>query len=135
MKLKTERGKQGNGGSWGGSGVGSGAGWGNRRYKKRLSYLNGTWDRLGHLIPYEHTTKTVIFYYGVEPAQLLFGALQAFLARDEGGELGPGWGGSGPGGEKRPQKVQNRVHRPTGPWERYGHLVPNVHPTKAVTFY
>ena len=82
-----------------------------------------------------HTTKTVIFYYGVEPARLLFGALQAFLARGAG-ELGPGgpWGG-GPGGGKRPKKVQNRVHRPTGPWERPGHLVPNVHPTKAVTFY
>ena len=85
-----------------------------------------------------HTTKTVIFYYGVEPARLLFGALQAFLARGERGSWGlggPRWGGSGPGGGKRPQKVQNRVHRPTGPWERYGHLVPNVHPTKAVTFY
>jgi hypothetical protein len=111
MKLKTERGKQGNGESWGGSGVVSGAGWGEQAIQKRLSYLNGTWDRLGHLIPYVHTTKTVIFYYGVEPARLLFGALQAFLARGEGGS----WGLVGPGGGKRPKKVQNRVHRPNGP--------------------
>ena len=51
-----------------------------------------------------HTTKTVIFYYGVEPARLLFGALQAILARGERGELGPGWGWEWAGWGEEAQK-------------------------------
>jgi hypothetical protein len=47
-----------------------------------------------------HTTKTVIFYYGVEPARLLFGALQAFLARGLGGSWGLGWAGWGEEAQK-----------------------------------